>query len=134
MQEVKNRNIRKRNPRLVWDLLFILLFVACFSTPTNAQVELDFNKLQSIKNRTLTKFAFAKKQNRRLFHLTSEEKKSMLNPAPSLAVRNLPAVYEYRELGFFCKLDLRMDKTMYMPFRFRLGNLEYVNKLEGYWR
>ena len=35
------------------------------------------------------------------------------------------------ELGFFCKVELKWDKKLSRPFRFRLGSYDYVNKLEG---
>lgn len=33
--------------------------------------------------------------------------------------------------AFFCKLELKMDKSSKLPVRMRLGTLEYVNALES---
>ena len=141
MQEVKNKNIRIKNLSSFTGLLMMLFFVINYS-PASAQVELDFSKWQSFQKDNAV-LAFAKQQGQTPSY-SSERRNTTFKPVQNFTVRCLPDICEYpclglttagkRELGFFCKLDLRMDKTMYMPFRFRLGNLEYVNKLEGYWR
>ena len=36
-----------------------------------------------------------------------------------------------RHFGYFCKKELQIQKAIQLPLFFRLGNLEYVNRLEG---
>jgi hypothetical protein len=40
-----------------------------------------------------------------------------------------PTIY-YKEIGFFCKQELKFDKLTLLPIRFRLGSLDYVNWME----
>ncbi len=37
----------------------------------------------------------------------------------------------YDHLAFFCKVELRLEKVAKIPVKFRLGDVDYVDELEG---
>lgn len=39
--------------------------------------------------------------------------------------------YSTSELAFFCRLEVKMEKATKMPVRFRLGDVQQVDYLEG---
>jgi hypothetical protein len=43
----------------------------------------------------------------------------------------IPADFYYCQSGFFCKREWELEKATHIPFRFRLGSLDYCNALEG---
>jgi len=43
----------------------------------------------------------------------------------------LPANFYSTHTGFFCQKELQLEKKTTIPFRFRLGSIDYCDKLEG---
>ena len=35
------------------------------------------------------------------------------------------------QLGFFCKQEIKLEKTTKIPFRFRIGSIEDCDRMEG---
>jgi hypothetical protein len=46
-------------------------------------------------------------------------------------IMNVPAHYSNITQGFICQQEWKLQKITGVPFRFRLGSLEYTNRLEG---
>jgi hypothetical protein len=39
--------------------------------------------------------------------------------------------YCYDKLAFFCKLEVKLERQFHTPIKFRLGDVQYVDWLEG---
>lgn len=49
----------------------------------------------------------------------------------SLLLLNIPNTFEFNTLSPFCKLEYFVQKQSNMPIKFRLGSVDYVDKLES---
>ncbi len=43
----------------------------------------------------------------------------------------IPEIYDYQALAFFCKVEVKLEKAVSFPIKFRLGDVQYVDRLEG---
>jgi len=63
-------------------------------------------------------------------HFTFQEtKKHHFNPLTNQ--QQMPAAYAYKDLAFFCKIEVQLEKAVKLPVKFRLGSVDYVDYLEG---
>lgn len=50
---------------------------------------------------------------------------------PSARLTVVPASFSTAQWGFFCRQELKWEKTIKIPFRFRLGSVQQCDRLEG---
>jgi hypothetical protein len=85
--------------------------------------------------------AFAQKINTKNDNLLMQQlsQNTMLKPLPDrLPQKNethsrlfLSPQFYSSQLSFFCKQEIKFDKIIKIPFRFRLGSVEQCDHLEG---
>ncbi len=49
----------------------------------------------------------------------------------NLQLPALPAHFYNEKLPLFCSMEWKLEKTTKIPFRFRLGSVEYCDKMDG---
>jgi hypothetical protein len=56
---------------------------------------------------------------------------ALIYPKCYLNNKVLPANFYSSQLGFFCKKEWKLESATKVPFRFRLGSVQYCDWLEG---
>ena len=74
------------------------------------------------------KTEFLEKKNSVISRINTVSPKALLIPHPYFA---LAADYYTKDFGFFCKKELQFEKATKLPFRFRLGSVQYCDWMEG---
>ncbi|HRI20496.1 MAG TPA: hypothetical protein PLA68_06060 [Panacibacter sp.] len=61
----------------------------------------------------------------------STAKKNLPDSIKYFPLSIVPSNYYSSKLGFFCKKELQLQKLAKFPVKFRLGTVEYCDKMEG---
>lgn len=69
----------------------------------------------------------AQRRNDTAFHAIKMSKDSI----KTVPIRLLPQDYYATNLGFFCKKEIVVQKTIKFPVKFRLGSVQYCDAMEG---
>lgn len=102
---------------------FVVIILFIFSGTTFAQVTFTYSPTHASKPVPVG-FTYAPTS-----HYTM---KLTGRAAEQPALKRFPAPdYYTKNFGFFCRKELQFEKHTSIPLRFRLGSLEYCNKLEG---
>lgn len=63
-----------------------------------------------------------------------EKSTETVSPIPTLSASFIPQVipsaYNYDHLGWFCKMEVQLEKKIKLPMKVRLGEVQYTERLE----
>ena len=125
MLEVKKRKMKK------WlNISFILLFFGLASS--HAQVALSYQHPEQTLE--LKNYSFDSFLNYPSFPFlgSSQFYQKPLGVQTNLkTISPQPIIYNYHHLALFCKIEVKLEKATKFPVKVRLGDVEYVDQLEG---
>jgi|GEM_PF-1070160 len=135
-REVKNKNRKKYLSKGLSRQLVFLFFLTGFIFPIlNGQEDGTFSRFQNQFSVALnvvipdgiSSLQYLKNSPQLSSNKIPQQWQSIALPSPDRS----PRIYNYQEIGIFCKLDVKLDKISKIPIRFRLGTQEAVDRKEG---
>ena len=114
--------------------LFKLFFVVCFfnSSSLGAQLSLPACDLSEFSSLSLNVYPPFFHSGQVLFNKPFLYKNDFPDfGSDKISIMSVPNVYSYHDLAFFCKMEVKIEKAARFPVKLRLGDVNYVNLLEG---
>lgn len=107
-------------------LLLIYLFLGCsFSLAAQLKLETAIIKNEILMPKNDNYLLITKSKTSKLPSL-----KSLILSTPSEQIY-IPSSYSFQELAFFCKIEVQLEQQTKFPIKFRLGDIDSVDKKEG---
>ena len=111
---------------------YLLIFGIIYLSANNgfSQVGIHLDKIE-ISNNDHNIFSPLSYQHPDYYLFYSFSKKAMKESLKrKMPPKPIPQIYSFDELALFCKIEVKIEKALKKNFKFRLGTLDYVNRLE----
>lgn len=111
-------------------VLFILLLLSAQFVQAQISVESNDKNLNQLKKTLITpseSLNFSNQIQSYTQKVEIENNFSMLKNDH----KQMPSVYAFKDLAFFCKIEVHLEKAVKMPVKFRLGSVDDNDYLEG---
>ena len=105
--------------------LFPIILLIMLQAQVKAQIKLQNTAYSSTINASKSIFELSKTKN------FSKPKVLYQNIDKTNHITEMPQYYCYDKLAFFCKIEVKLEKKVQYPFKFRLGSVNHVDYLEG---
>jgi hypothetical protein len=114
---------------------FVVVFISLLNGEIFAQVKLekiikDFNSSAFPYNDTIRFKYCVQSMNYKISGTQKKNSNLLGNETNYFFLNPVPINFYSQNLSFFCKKEFQIEKAIFIPLRFRLGSLEYVNYLE----
>ena len=113
--------------KIAQSVSILFLMSVLFSSEIKAQMGLLPNKSPNKFSLLLNKKYSQTLQNQRLIATTP----TTLRKAPPANINASCYQFSVETMPFFCKIEYKMGLNKKMPLKFRLGDVQYVDELEG---
>ena len=113
--------------KIAQSVSLLILLTALFSIELKAQMGLSPNKSPNKYSLLLNKKYSQTLQNQRL----TSPAQATLRKAPPFNINAPYYQFSVETMPFFCKIEYKMGLNKKLPLKFRLGDVQYVDELEG---